>query len=106
MYLRHLWTMPYTTMKVASKKNLVFLEKLPNIENIVYLINMQMSDVIRKRKVSCTTTPYPLSTCKGIVKIHSAVTEELRGNEILLEISRGTISLIYMQMRQNIKKFP
>jgi hypothetical protein len=44
---------------------------------------MQMSDVIWKQNACCTTTAYATWICEEIIWIHSAVSEELRGNEIL-----------------------
>jgi hypothetical protein len=66
---------------------------------------MQMSDVIWKQNACCTTTAYINQwICEEIIWIHSVVTEELHGNEILHRSYPETIELIHMQMRQNMKK--
>jgi hypothetical protein len=58
---------------------------------------MQMSDVIWKQNACCTTTAYSQRICAQIIWIHAAVSEELRGNEILHRFYPETIDLIHIQ---------
>jgi hypothetical protein len=60
---------------------------------------MQMSDVIWKRNACCTTTAYALMICEEIIWIHSAVSEELCGNEIRHRFYPETIQTIHMQTK-------
>jgi hypothetical protein len=66
---------------------------------------MQMSDIIWKWNACCTTTVSTLWICAEIIWIHSAVSEELRWNEIRPRFYPETIQPIDMQMRGVIWKW-
>jgi hypothetical protein len=78
-------------------------QKLSSIENIINLINYANGEVIWKRNACCTTTASTLWICAEIIWIHPAVSEELRGNEILHRFYPETIQHSHANERGDVK---